>query len=168
MSLAAGQVVDEDDLADIVAGTTEKPVGRLVQAVAQSIADNTHVALTFTTEEFDTHGFHSTSVNTSRVTPTIAGYYRVSGAVFMTARSDYSYVEGHIRVNGTAVPPGERKPVPPNGTVSCGASAIVECDGVSDYFEFGVRQDNTANVASLTTVSVQFTSALEWEFMRGL
>ena len=49
----------------------------------QSIANNTETAITWDQETFDTDAFHSTSVNTSRITiPTgFTGYYQLSGFV---------------------------------------------------------------------------------------
>lgn len=51
----------------------------------QSITNTTSTALTFDSENFDTNGYHSTSVNTSRITVPTTGYYQVSYGVEFAA-----------------------------------------------------------------------------------
>jgi hypothetical protein len=48
-----------------------------------SVANNTYVAVTFATENFDTNTYHSTSSNTSRMTIPSGkgGYYQVNGSI---------------------------------------------------------------------------------------
>ena len=48
-----------------------------------SVANNTYVAVTFATENFDTDTYHSTSSNTSRMTIPAGkgGYYQVNGSI---------------------------------------------------------------------------------------
>jgi hypothetical protein len=51
--------------------------------VTLSVANNTYVAVTFATENFDTDTYHSTSSNTSRMTIPAGkgGYYQVNGSI---------------------------------------------------------------------------------------
>jgi hypothetical protein len=73
-------------------------------AGTQSIATNTITALTFDSEDWDTDGFHSTSVNTSRLTiPTgLGGYYLISfNYVFATNATGLR--NGLIRKNGSDI-----------------------------------------------------------------
>lgn len=163
---------DVDGALDTLEGKVEsaaskKPVGRLVQAVAQTgITNNTMTAVTFTTEELDTGGFHSTSVNTSRVTPTVAGVYRVHGAVSAIGQVDYASVEVAILVNATAVAPATRfNPGSAGQTTVIQAEALVTCNGSTDYFGVGFRLQR-ASATSGTVVSSQFASVLEWERIR--
>jgi hypothetical protein len=144
-----------------------KPVGRLVDAAGgQSIPHNTTTAINFATEDFDTHAFHSTSSNTSRVTPTLAGYYQVHGAVSLTSRTDYTGFEAAVRKNGSPIPAAERYgPGTGNTTQVSNASAIVECNGSTDYFEISARHQNGASAAVLTVASAQFASVLEWSYI---
>jgi hypothetical protein len=50
------------------------------QIVAQSLADAAYTALTFTAEDVDSTGMHSTSSNTSRLTAVYPGWYLVAAA----------------------------------------------------------------------------------------
>lgn len=74
----------------------------LRQTVAQSIANGTFTSVTYTTEDKDTHGAHSTVTNTSRVTVPILGDYELSGAVSIDASATGGRVTRWAK-NGTAI-----------------------------------------------------------------
>lgn len=156
------------------------PIGRLVAQAAQTLADNTQVALTFGTssEVYDTHNFHSESTNNSRVTPTVAGYYRVYGTVFMTSLANGTTLDLNVRTNGANnLAPGPRLGGAAGHSVAGGAfstaqawsisvTALVSMNGSTDYFELMARQNSDAS--DDTNASSQFSSVLEWEFIRPL
>ena len=153
-------------------------VGRLVPSGAQTLADNTQVALAFNAEDFDTGGFHSTSVNNSRVTPTVAGYYDVRGTFFTSSLVTGVTIDVNIRSNGSVNhAPGSRLGGAAghtvNGTAIAAANAfsvstcaILACNGTTDYFELMARQNSAGD--DDTNQSSQFSSVLEWSFLRPL
>lgn len=169
--VAAGDKVTSADTTTIEDYTIRMPLVRLVQAVAQSIPDNVPTFLTFTTEDIDTHNFHDNTTNNDRITPTIAGYYRVRGAFCPAARSDFNTLLIQTAKNGTLQAPSERRPF---GGTSVGSSYTIETDallsanGSTDYFSINVTQDNVANVAVNTVVGGTSTSVFEVEFLRPL
>jgi hypothetical protein len=151
--------------------TAEKPVGRIRQGTAQTgIVNSTATAITFAaTDEIDTAGFHSTSTNNTRVTPTVAGLYRASGGVSLAGATDFTVVQAYIALNGTPMAPAHRiTPSASSQTLVLPVSAFVACDGVSDYFEIFYTATRSGAGTSSTAVSVQFASVLEWEFIRPL
>jgi hypothetical protein len=75
---------------------------RVTNTAALSIANNTTTALTFNTERHDTHGFHSTSVNTGRLTIPGAGRYLVVGQAIFASNAT-GYRNAVIRLNGTTI-----------------------------------------------------------------
>lgn len=164
--MAAGDPINYADLGEIRDLTISKPLVRLVQAVAQSIPDNTATAITFTTEEIDTHGFHDTGANTSRITPTVAGYYWFFGCYFSAAMTTPVSRSTFMRKNGaTATAPGPRD----GGasiTSSRECSALISCNGTTDYVELIALQDSSGAVN--TVVSTQLTSVFECRFERSL
>lgn len=166
MGLGAGQIVLDTDLAAIVAGTTDKPIGRLVASGTQALADNTRTSITFTAEEIDTDGFHSTSVNTSRITPTKAGYYRFYGTVFFEAQTTPSISDCNFRKNGTTslAPAGRAQGY--TQAFSLSTTCVQDFNGTTDYIELQALQDSAG--ADNTNQSVQFSSVVEWEFVRDL
>lgn len=171
MALVAGAQPDIADLLAILAATSQKPVTRVLQSAAQTgIPNNTPTAITFDAETLDTHGFHSTSVNNSRITPTRPGIYLFKGTVFWQARADWQLVYCYIRQNGSVqIPPGGRNP----GTTQ-GYAHAVDCEvripmnGTTDYIEL-IGQASTSTVQTHSTVfgGAQI-SVLECEFIRDL
>jgi hypothetical protein len=166
MGTGAGQIIEDADFTTIDQAGAGKPIGRLVQAGAQNILTGSGLTgIIFSAEEIDTHNFHSTAVNNTRVTPTVAGYYRVDGTVFYAANTVAN--EAVIRKNGSSAIPPAARGVPVTGSsVSWSTSVLIEIDGAGDYFELCTRHGSGGTLA--TVVSSQFASVLEWEYVRGL
>lgn len=143
-----------------------KPLGRLVAQTTQSLADNTNVPINFGTGStvYDTHGYHSESSNISRITPLIAGYYRFYGVGFFGIETSPVSASVAWRLNATTYEPGAYRS--PGYTVA--ASGPAQCDilmnGTTDYMELMMLQDSSGAIT--TNVSLQFTSMVEWEFIR--
>jgi hypothetical protein len=142
---------------------------RLIQTVAQSIADaGADAALTFTagSTDIDTHAFHSETVNTSRITPSVEGVYRFT-ATYVSAAPTTAVTMGIvIGKNGTAQAPRTRAGW--NATVAqrtVSVTAILSANGTTDYFEALVFQDSSGAVS--TTVGSSFASTFECELLRG-
>lgn len=108
----------------------------------QSIPNNAQTALTFDTEDFDVGGFHSTSVNTSRMTiPAGCG-----GGYIVIANSSYAANASDVRLitiykNGAAIRKGPS--FVPNNAASTNTgvavSALVQLVA-GDYLEVFVYQ----------------------------
>jgi hypothetical protein len=123
--------------------SADKPHAFLRQTSNQSIVFGAWTAVTFDTEDVDTHSGHSTSVNTSRYTAAVAGWYHVVGRGSFAANST-----GHrgvrIAKNGSVV----------NGSASyfqAATSDVWSSAGVADvhlnvgeYVEVQVIQDAAA------------------------
>ncbi len=166
MALLTGGPPNIADILALVQASSGKPLVRLVQAVAQSIADNTVTALTFSTEDLDTHGFHSTSSNTSRITPTVAGYYRLHGVYLTTYPSSLATMGAAIGKNGSAQAPWARGNPNLGGSRTSEVTAILSANGSTDYFELLAYQDSAGSAN--TAVGGAFSSVFECEFLRPL
>lgn len=169
-TVAAGDPIYASTINDLIGFGPNKPIGRLVASGTQSIPDATQTAITFSTEDLDSSNFHSTSSNTSRVTPAKAGWYRVKGTYFCGASADYATVDCAIGKNGTTIAPADRRTFSTAATqvsnaLSAQCEAMVSCNGSTDYFELIAFQDNAANVAKNTNQSSRFSSVLEFEFV---
>lgn len=179
MGLAAGQIILDVDLASIRASSDLKPLCRIYANAAQSMPNATTTAILMGAEDIDTHGFHSTSVNTARITPTVPGYYRFHGAGFLTARNDFSSINYWVRKNNvTNLAPAARvgglaaaqgTAMPATGAIAgFHTQAIAMMDGVTDYVELVCQQANAASVAVNTNTANPWTSVLEAEYLRAL
>lgn len=155
-----------------VARALDPPMGRLLQTTVQSgIASAAATAATFGagSEDLDTHGFHDTAVNTSRVTPNVAGWYRVNGGVALAGATDYTSIEVRVRKNGATnlAPATKYSSGAGSLTQVAVASALVSCNGSGDYFELVFQANKTAGTVA-TVISSQYTTVLEWEYVRPL
>lgn len=118
----------------------------IFDANTQVISNATNTAVTWTSETFDTNGFHSNTTNTSRMTiPTgYAGKYLVNASVrWETAASGY---ETRIAVvkNGSTV----QQRIQLSSTTAVNSNQditlIVDC-AVNDYLEIFVEQNRGQN-----------------------
>ena len=118
---------------------------------AQSIANTTHTKIQLNTEVFDTNNNFDNTTN-YRFTPTVAGYYQLTGSVQLASTSAISAVEiyknGGIAAQGRGVGTG--------GLNQAGnVSTILYANGSTDYFELYVYQPsggaiNTTAASDLT------------------
>jgi hypothetical protein len=164
VGLAAGQIALDTDLSALVSKTYQKPIGRSLPSAAQAVPVTTQTALLFGAEDYDTSNAHSTSVNTSRITPTVPGYYRFSGtAFFATAGSGIHSVEW--RKNGVTRLPSAWRQTSDGANTSMGPlSQVQPMNGTTDYMELTV----ILGLAMTTAFSFPFTCSAEWEFIRDL
>ncbi len=174
MAATVGTPPNIADILTLQQSSSGKPLVRLVQQAAQSIASASDVAITFGagSEEIDTHGFHDTSTNPSRITPTVAGYYRLDGTVWLAADTDIISIWANPAKNGLIQAGRTRLILPSTATASTFRSwsmtARLSANGTTDYFEL-IAQQVQASPASLNTyVSLPSASVFECEFLRPL
>jgi hypothetical protein len=160
--MAAGDIIFWSDVADAI----RPPVTRLVQQAVQSLPTGTSTPVTFGagSEEIDTHSFHDTAVNTSRITPTKPGRYRAVGTVNVASSAAVTVLTALIGKNGAGVQPFPRtKPAAVAVTTGAQASAIVELNGTTDYVELYANQ--VSGGALNTQASGGVNSVLELEYL---
>lgn len=107
----------------------------------QNISNATVTAITFSTEEFDTDAFHSTSTNTSRITiPTgKGGYYKVYGfQAFDTSSTGTRQL--YIYKNGSAYKYTQQQGIA-NGRTGVLIEATISV-AAGDYLELFAYQDS--------------------------
>lgn len=164
--MASGDPIKATDTTVIAQAANTKAIVRLIGQLVQSIPNATNTALTFGagSEDIDTDNYHDTASNTSRITPTVAGYYELRG--YYVTGSNAGTISASIAKTGTRVPSGDAQGTTAASARGVGASAILTANGSTDYFELHALQ--TSGAAVNTNVSVQFTSAFEMEFLRPL
>jgi hypothetical protein len=108
----------------------------------QTISSSTHTKITFGVEEFDTNS----NFASSRFTPTVAGYYQVSGA--MNFGESVAATRGIITIYKNGVAAKRGTDIAATGhVVTC--SALIYLNGSTDYVElFAYITATTATVAS--------------------
>jgi len=128
VSAVQAGVVEQGDLAANVVGNG--PAFSAYQSSAQTLSSATWTKLQFQTEEFDTGSAFDNATN-YRFTPTVAGYYQVSGGLAIAAAN--TGIRVAVYKNGTVL-----KYLSYEYSAAAGAaygSALVYLNGSSDYIE---------------------------------
>lgn len=157
MTFLAGEDLTADDLNTFI----NPPLLVAQQIVVQTLTTATWAAITMTSETIDSLNGHSTSVNPSRYTPNISGYYQVDAQAAF-AGSTAGDRGAQIRKNGSTVDGahyGAQRAMAGTGSFSGIASckAVVFLNGTTDYIELFAYQDSGGNLD--TYYSAGFTAS---------
>ena len=107
---------------------TPAPAFSYYQSSAQTLSSQTMTKLTFTSSEFDTTGGMFAS---SRFTPTVAGYYMMSGGFEVASTATILILR--LYKNGLGVKAFAN--TSPSTVTAAFGSAMVYCNGSTDYIE---------------------------------
>jgi hypothetical protein len=143
------------DLPSSINGPSFKAVMSAVTAISNAGATK----LVLNTEEWDTNSNYDSATN-YRFTPTVAGYYLITGSMFMSAATT-SRVGVAIYKNGSEHAWNFMSGVTSSGGANTLVSTIVYANGSTDYFELYGAQDASSSVnASNNSVLTWFSGAL--------
>ena len=121
-----------------------------------SLSSNTYTKIPIDTEDFDTNN----NFASNRFTPTVAGYYQISGGVNITSTSTgLCYI--NIYKNGSLYKRGNQIPNTTGNYVLTNISVLVYMNGSTDYLELYALQSSavTLTMNSGSTASY-FTGAM--------
>ena len=122
---------------------------------SQTLSTSTFTKLTFTTEEFDTNS----NFASSRFTPTVEGYYLITGAVGILTMNGAQILS--IYKNGSEFKRGSlRSDAATASSRHTTISTIVYANGSTDYFELYAYQGSGSNK---TTRNEQ-----RWTYINGV
>jgi len=118
------------------------------------LAAATVTQVTFGTEVLDPLGWHSTSTNTSRITPNISGYY------FITMQVNDIVAAGSTRALMGLIKNGAALTIPVQMDTGgqdddFALSGYVFCNGTTDYLEMRLLPTNSTSANR--TISARFT-----------
>ena len=122
----------------------------LVNSTTQTISTGTQTALTWDSEYYDSHGFHSTSSNTSRITipAGLGGKYLIQG-VFAYGLSATGSRDSNFRINGTTFRYWPQ--LLGSSVVYVGPQAsFVLALNAGDYIEITTTQNSGGNLTAFT------------------
>ena len=114
----------------------------------QSITGGVWTKLQINTKEFDTNSNYDATTN-YRFTPTVAGYYQVTGGVNAGAGSN-AYFLCNIYKNGVGYKQGSNFPTSASGGPGSVASGLVFLNGSTDYIELYALAQNSFTAAAGT------------------
>jgi hypothetical protein len=148
-TFTAGQILTASELNNAI------PLCILENA-SMVIPASTTTQVTFSTEVLDPLGWHSTSVNTSRITPNISGYYFVTMQLNdITGGGTLTRALMSLIKNGAAL----AIPIQMDTEGSSDDFALpgyVFCNGTTDYIEMRVFQTNAGSTSR--TINARFTA----------
>jgi len=131
------------------------PSVKCTQSTGQAVSGTT--LLLFDSEEFDDDGWHSTSVNTGRITVNFDGRVRLYGSAGWVDGS-LSQHTLELRMNGTAIKKaGWASAGGANAPSGCIVTEVICTNG--DYFElYAIPQNASTTVPAYTTFEAQKTA----------
>lgn len=160
--------------ADTAIGTATAPGPyiKLVLPANQSIPNNTNTVVSFgaNSEVIKTDSsIHSTTVNTSRVTPNKAGIYEITWNVWWA--SNTGGVRGmHIAKNGTLMPPERQwsSTVPTGEFNPPGLNMEHTANGTTDFFEAWAFQNSGVSLDLMGSTSANRVCLFTVKYVRSL
>ena len=129
-------------LGDFVLGP---PMFRGHQAATQTLASGAWTAMSLGATDVDTDTGHSNSVNNSRYTTQVQGWYWVEGYVAFQSGQPASRFESAIAKNGVIVPGSSQFLLRQNDLQALSAGCVVQLN-VTDYVEVWGRQNSGGNL----------------------
>lgn len=143
---------------------SQGPAARVTDTnpAGQDILNNVTTTLTFDAERYDPDGMHDNTVNNSRLTAPVSGFYQISGAVLWEADPN-GFRNVNISLNGTtliAVETQNAVAAPGFGTAQTISTGYYLNAG--DYVELTVQQSagGTIAVEKIDATSPEFAMAL--------
>ena len=147
-----------------------RPICALTQNVAQAaMPNNTQAGVLFDTEDTDVNGWHD-NVNPGRITPNVAGWYRVRATLFFPSRTDWTALSVILSRSTVQIPPGVRMSFgsPTNGVQGITSEIIASCNGTGEYFEVSALGTNTAAATYILTCTSYLRATFSAVRERGL
>lgn len=137
-----------------VYGTTG-PAFSAYQSSAQTLGTNTYTKIQFQTEEFDTNNNFDNSTN-YRFTPTVAGYYQVSGGIALG--SSAASIGLQVYKNGTAF-----KSLGSSYATSISwlyGSCLIYLNGSTDYIELWAQTSTGQALYTASAANTYFQAVM--------
>jgi hypothetical protein len=159
-TLASLNSVSQANLATGVAGTGPA-FSAYADATTQTLVTSTYTKILFQTEEFDTNS----NFASSRFTPTVAGYYQVNAQLLFPALAGFTCLVA-IYKNGADYKEGTRTAIAATSSGGVYVSALVYCNGSTDYIEIYGQQASGTN-QNLAGGNNQFLNYFQASMVRG-
>lgn len=131
------------------------------QTTSQNVPNSAWTAISLNTSQFDTYGGHSNTVNNTRYTAQVPGYYAVAGVVCFAANAT-GVRAARIHVNGTVVQGSSQMyPTLPSNTSGVATPLRTIYLNASDYVEVAGWNNSGLGLPGLATgVAPDLSSAL--------
>lgn len=143
------------DISQTLAFLLQPPMCRVRQTAAQTLSNAVFTAITFQAEDVDPYNWHSSTTNTTRITPTFPGWYRCWYSIGFNGALGGQSRTGNINKNGANATArrDQRPPITAGSTVRSLRSNpfFLPMNGTTDYFEVIAYQDSGASMLLYNT-----------------
>jgi hypothetical protein len=162
----AGEVVTaaymNNNITSVLNWLLAPAVCQVRQIVAQSLSTGAYTPVTYTAEDVDSTGMHSTTVNTSRLTAVYPGWYGASSATSHTANAT-GRRGGRWQTNGAALNASAIL-IPAVAAVAIiyPGRTMQAFLNVGDYLEYASFQDSGGGLLTLVTSAEQSQASVWW------
>lgn len=131
-------------------------------ALPAAPANGVEVVIPIDTEDVDSEGGHSTTVNTSRYTCQVAGLYMISAHLAFNANATGMRAMD-IKINGAIAPGGRVSSGQPTTSISLALNNVIhQYLNVGDYVEFSGYQYSGAALSLSTSTAYNPRLSLHW------
>lgn len=120
---------------------------------AQTVSNTTWTKVVLQNEEFDTNSNFDSGTN-YRFTPTVAGYYQITGSVYYGTTTGGTTVS--IYKNGSEFKRGSQNAGVSGGGSQSYVSALIYFNGSTDYVEFYLYQNSGGSVTTNGGAALQY------------
>lgn len=134
---------------DAITFLIELPIATVYQTVAQSLTAGSPNPINFDSTAVDSYGGHSNTVNSSRYTAQVAGWYLVGGAAPMSGSASGTNRKLQVYYNGTAVAYATAQVPQVNSAGTATAVALsptIVYMNVGDFVSLYASSDATVNI----------------------
>lgn len=142
LTTASTGVVTQAMLSTNVAGNG--PAFFAYQSSTQSLTGGSSIKIQLQTELFDTNSNFDNATN-YRFTPTVAGYYQISGAVMIATTTITIGIQSVLFKNGSIYIAGSQNQATANAYPQSNFSVLVYFNGSTDYVELYGYTNTTTN-----------------------
>lgn len=163
---AVGEVATADNINTYYSGISfleNPPIALIYQNVGQVIGTGTgDTTLTFDSTLVDTYGGHSNTINNSRYTSQVAGWYRANGYCSFGINGT-GYRSVGIKKNGTFIQSSVMQGVPSSagwGTFATPTTYVFL--NVGDYLEVIVSQTSGGNLTNVVGAPTGPSLTISW------
>ena len=134
------------------------PAFSAYRSTNQTVSANTTTKVAFNAEEFDTNNCFDSTTN-YRFTPTVSGYYQVSGVAYTGTGAVYFFPA--IYKNGSAYLGGQRYDASVGGNQYASIiGGLIYLNGSTDYIEMYIYTSGVVFTGGNTDTSCRFTAAM--------
>lgn len=152
MQIKSDRIVFPDNTEQFTAGggsgggsveTVDAPVVKLSNLLVNDLPSNVDLLMQFQTKDEDSH--NCWDVATSRLTPTVAGWYEIKASAFAPIATDARF-SLTVNKNNAPITTFHNGGIVASGGGNTAVTTLQYANGTTDYFQFYIATTNTSTI----------------------